>query len=85
GFSNFDRLRSKKVLIPESKAFVSYLIEFLKIIRTNRGEALLSSEVDLDRQEKIIKDVLRKGFKDRWVDEFGTNLVTMDEHKALAP
>ena len=25
GFSNFDRLRSKEVLIPESKAFVSYL------------------------------------------------------------
>ena len=38
GFSNYDRQRSKEVLIPEGKAFVSYLIETLKVCRQYKAE-----------------------------------------------
>jgi len=62
GFSQYDRLRSKEVLIPESKAFVSYLIEFMKIAKANKGEALLASEVDLDKINRIIKEEVRRGW-----------------------
>lgn len=38
-FSNFDRLRSKEVP-PESKAFVSYLQEMMKVAEQNRAMAV---------------------------------------------
>ena len=62
GFSNFDKLRSKDVLVPESKAFVSYLQEMLKICDRNKASALLATEMDIGHLRSIVKEELRRGW-----------------------
>ena len=54
---------SKDVIIPESKAFVSYLIQLMKINSRNRAEALLSSNCDLER----LRHILKIEFKREWL------------------
>ena len=58
-----DPLMSKDVIIPESKAFVSYLIQLMKINSRNRAEALLSSNCDLER----LRHILKIEFKREWL------------------
>ena len=86
GFSNFDKLRSKDVLVPESKAFVSYLQEMLKICDGNKASALLATEMDIGHLRSIVKEELRRGWlghskvmswkdtKPQFLDEFGNQI-----------
>ena len=57
-----DPLMSKDVIIPESKAFVSYLIQLMKINSRNRAKALLSSNCDLERLRHILKIEFKRGW-----------------------